>query len=309
MVSSQTLSSDSNQKFSDVRQRALMQAIGRLFDRRDVSLLPFDEIRSQLQLNHTRYLGIQDVPLDKIVGSVGRYDDFTREFLPLRDSQAERWRRIYDLATSMEGFPPVVLYKVGNVYFVRDGNHRVSVARVNDAPTIEASVTEYLTSVDIAPDDSMDDILIKVGAANFLRVTRLDKLRPEQNIVLTNPGRYKRLLADIERHKYFREIECGCEIPYEEAVVSWYDNVYMPLINEIRERDILPNFPGRTEADLYAWLIVHRESLEAVYGIGRVDTDEVVDDLEEEAMATGLQKLERAIRRKIAPDSLPPTVE
>jgi len=308
-MNTQTLSTNSNQKFSDVRRRASMQAIVKLFTGRPVNLLPFEEIRSHLRLNHTRYLGIQDVPLDKIVGSVGRYDDFTREFLPLRDDQEERWRRIYDLASSMQGFPPVVLYKVGDAYFVRDGNHRVSVARANGAPSIEASVAEYLTPVKISATDTLDDILIKAGVANFLQVTRLDALRPEQNIILTNPGRYKRLLADIERHRYFREIECQCEISDEEAVVSWFDTVYLPLINEIRARDILRFFPDRTEADLYAWLVLHRESLEAVYGIGRVDTDEVIDELEEEATATGLQKLERAIKRKLNPNSLPPAVE
>jgi len=243
------------------------------------------------------------------VGSVGRYDDFTREFLPRRDSQEERWRRIYDLTESSQGFPPVDLYKVDDVYFVRDGNHRVSVARANKGKTIEASVTEYLTPVELTAEDTLDDILIKAGAANFLQATGLDKLRPGQDIQLTNPGRYKRLLADIARHKYFKELECDCEISYEEAVASWYDKVYMPLINEIRDREILKHFPGRSEADLYTWLVLHREALEEVYGVGQVDSDEVVEDLEEEATASALKKIERAIKRKLDPDSLPPPVE
>lgn len=286
-----------------------MRSVAHFITRQPDNLLPFEDIRSMLKLQHTKYLGLQNIELDKIVGSVGRYDDFTREFLPKKDAQEFRWRRIYDLTESLEGTPPIELYRIGEVYFVRDGNHRVSVARSNGFDTIEAFVTEYTTPVNVDPDDTMDDILIKAGAANFLYTTKLDELRPEQNIQLTNPGRYKHLLEHIAVHKYLKEVECGCEMPCEEAVVSWYDTVYMPLIEEIRERDILSRFPGRTEADLYAWLVLHRATLEEVYGVGHVDTDEVVEDLEEEATASPIQKLSRAIKRKLDPDSLPPSVD
>ncbi len=305
----ESLSHESNRKFSDVRSRAFIHSAMSVLRGKSDQLLPFEEVRSTLKLDHTRYLGLQDVPLEKIVGSVGRYHDFTREFLPRHDSQENRWRQVYDLTTSFQGFPPIELYKVGEVYFVRDGNHRVSVARANKSETIEAWVTEYLTPVLLAPEDTMDSVLIKAGAANFLQVTELDKLRPDQNIQLTNPGRYKLLLQNITVHKYYKEVECSCEISWQEAVASWYDNVYMPLVTEIRKRDILKRFPDRTEADLYAWLILHREALEAVYGIGQVDDGLVVDALESEAKASPIQKIERAIKRKLDPDSLPPAVE
>ncbi len=304
-----TLSQESNAQFSKARWQAFTKTAMAKINRQARELLPFDKIRSSLHLAHTRYLGLQDVELDKIVGSAGRYDDFTREFLPRRDDQQERWRRIYDLTGSAQGFPPVDLYKVGDVYFVRDGNHRVSVARANKAKTIEASVTEYQTPVELTSADTLDDILIKAGQSNFLQATQLDKLRPDQDIRLTNPGRYKRLLADIARHKYFKEIECSCEIPYQEAVVSWYDNVYMPLINEIRARDILKRFPDRTEADLYTWLVLHRAALEEVYGMGKIPNDDVVEDLAAEAPASAVKKIERAIKRKLHPGSLPPPVD
>ncbi len=303
------LSQESNRKFAEMRNRVFFQSVLSMFRQKTTDLLAFDDVRSMLKLNHTRYLGVQDVPLEKIVGSVGRYHDFTRAFLPLNDSQENRWRGVYDLTTGGRGFPPVDLFKIGDIYFVRDGNHRVSVARANDAETIEAYVTEYETSIDLKPEDSLDDILIKVGAANFAAVTGLDRLRPGHGIKLTNPGRYKYLLRHIEVHKYYREIDCQCEILWEEAVVSWYDNVYLPLIEEIRKRGILGHFPGRTEADLYAWLVYHRQALEKRYGVGKVDDEVVVDALEEEATASPIKKVERAIKRKIDPDSLPPAVE
>jgi len=303
------LSQESNRKFSEMRNRVFFQSVLSTFHHKSMNLLAFDDVRSSLKLNHMRYLGLKDVPLSKIVGSVGRYRDFNRAFLPLNDSQENRWRGVYDLTAHGEGFPPIELFKIGDIYFVRDGNHRVSVARANGTPSIEAYVTEYVTSVELNPDDSLDDILIKAGAANFATVTRLNHLRPNHGIQLTNPGRYKYLLQHIAVHKYYREIDCQCEISWEDAVVSWYDNVYMPLVKEIRERAILERFPGRTEADLYAWLVYHRQTLEDIYGVGRVDDEEVVDDLEEEATASPFQRIERAIKRKIDPDSLPPVVE
>ncbi len=305
---SDMLSSESSQKFAGARWHAFIENVLASLQRKPKALLPFEEVRSMLNLSHIRDLGVQDVPLDKIVGSVGRYEDFTREFLPRRDDQEDRWRQVYDLSTSMTGFPPVELFKVGDAYFVRDGNHRVSVARANDAKTIEAYVTEYLSPVDVSPDDTLDELLIKAGAANFAQITKLDILRPGHNIRLTNPGRYKYLLEHIAMHKYYREIECQCEISWAEAVTSWYDNVYLPLVTEIRRRDILKRFPGRTEADLYAWLVYHRQALEERYGVGKVDDETVVAALEEEATASPIKKMERAIKRKIDPDSLPPKV-
>ncbi len=302
------LSQSSNQKFADARKQAFIRSVMDFFRGQRRDLLSFDEVRSELRLNHTRYLGLQDVPLGKIVGSVGRYRDFDREFLPRRDSQETRWRRVYDLTHSSGGFPPVELYKVGDAYFVRDGNHRVSVARINGSPTIEAYVTEYLTPVPVSAEDTLDDILIKVGEANFLQATRLDAIRPGQDIRLTNPGRYRELLRHIADHKYFLEVEQQREVPYEEAVASWYDNVYMPLVQEIRARDILRHFPGRTEADLYAWLVRHRAELEARYGLGKVKDAVVLEKLEQEIPASPLRKLGQVFRRKPAPpdDSTPP---
>ncbi len=305
---SDMLSSESSHKFAGARWQVFIENVLSFLQKKPKTLLPFEEVRSMLNLSHVRDLGVQDVPLDKIVGSVGRYEDFTREFLPRRDDQEDRWRQIYDLSTSMAGFPPVELLKVGDAYFVRDGNHRVSVARANDAKTIEAYVTEYFSPVEVSADDTLDELLIKMGAANFAQVTKLDELRPGHNIRLTNPGRYKYLLEHIAMHKYYREIECQCEISWEEAVASWYDNVYLPLVKEIRQRGILERFPGRTEADLYAWVVFHRQALEERYGMGQVDDESVVTALEEEATASPLKKVERAIKRKIDPDSLPPKV-
>ena len=143
------------------RQAAFAQDVLAALTRRPADLLPFEEVRQQLQLHNVRYLGLRDIPLDQIVGSVGRYRDFTRAFLPRQAGMQERWRRIDRLTTTGGGLPPVELYKIGQVYFVRDGNHRVSVARQHGTPSIQAYVWEYESRVSLEPDTDVDSLLCK----------------------------------------------------------------------------------------------------------------------------------------------------
>jgi nuclear transport factor 2 (NTF2) superfamily protein len=282
---------ESKIEFSQARRRAFIEEWLNFFMGRSNDLLSFEAVKSSLQLQDSSYRGLQEIELDKIVGSTGRYRDFTRTFLPKNDLTQQRWQRVDAVAHSGNGFPPIEVYKVGEVYFVRDGNHRVSVARAHAAKTIEAYVIEYKTSVPIDNQDDLDDILLKMEQAEFFETTRLDQLRPEQDIRFTEPGRYRLVKEHIAFHKYVREVECGCEISYEEAVGSWYDNVYLPLVQLIREREILKDFPGRTEADLYTWLIVHRAALEAeMDAMGQISDEQVIADLEKEG-ATPLGQL------------------
>jgi hypothetical protein len=303
------LSTSSIVKFSKARWKAFIRSFVRLLHGTSVELLVFDEIRSHLRLSRARDRGLQEIELDKIVGSVGRYRDFDREFLPRHKGQELRWRRVYDLNAAPEGLPPIDVYKVSGVYFVRDGNHRVSVARANGLRTLEAYVTEYDAPIQVNADDTMDAVLIRMEAADFFHVTQLDRLRPDQDVRFTNPGRYVLLLEHIHVHRYLKEVEQSRSIPYAEAVASWYDNVYLPLVHEIRERGILKDFPGRTEADLYSWLVLHRSELEAHYGFGEVEDAEVVDHLQKHAGASVVEKVKRALLGRSEPADLPPEAE
>ena len=213
------------------------------------------------------------------MGSVGRYQDFTRTFLPRSDGLRERWAAVQDRVKE-GGLPPVELYKVGEGYFVRDGNHRISVARAQSVPDIEAFIWEYPSLVPLSPDDDLDDLLIKQGYVSFLEKTRLNKLRPGQHIELTAPGRYRDLIEHIAVHRYYLSQEQGQEFAAEEAVTSWYDNVYSPIIHAIRKQGILKQFPGRTEADLYIWVSCWQHELSERYS-KIVSAEEAVDDFAE----------------------------
>jgi nucleotide-binding universal stress UspA family protein len=252
--------------FHEARRRAGLEAIMARLTGKSIDLFSYEDVQRKLKVKGTAERGLQDIPLDAIVGSLGRYSDFTRSFLPRRDSDQQRWARVKAKVTDMGGLPPVELYQIGEAYFVRDGNHRVSVARELGAPTIQAYVTEVRTKVPLSPDDQPDDLILKAEYADFLGHTDLDKLRPEAELSLTAPGRYKTLEEHIAVHRHFMGLEQQREIPYEEAATHWYDEVYLPVVQVIQQQGTLRDFPDRTETDLYLWISEHRAALEEKLG-------------------------------------------
>jgi hypothetical protein len=244
-----------------------MRAIWGLISGRDTKLMAWDEVRDKLKLRGLIYRGIQTVLLDKIVGSVGRYRDFDDEFLPTQNQSADRWRKVNRAFYEDVSLPPVQLYKVGEVYFVLDGNHRVSVAREHGAAYIDAEVQEAAMRVNITEDDIDANNLEMLGEVDeFLRRTQLDKLRPEQNVRFSIGGAYVRVLEHIAVHRYYMGLEQKRPIGEDEAVVDWYDKVYLPIVKAVREHQILEDFPGRTEGDLYMWMVDHQHYLRVQCG-------------------------------------------
>jgi hypothetical protein len=293
------LTPESAHEFTQARQQAFIEEWLNFFKGRSSDLLSFEEVKQNLRLQDAAYRGLQTIELDKIVGSTGRYRDFTRKFLPKTNQTEERWRRV-DAIAHNEGFPPIEVYKVGDVYFVRDGNHRVSVARIHKAQTIEAYIIEYKTPVPITKEDELDDILLRLERVEFFNKTHLDIVRPEQDIVFTEPGRYRLLEEHIGFHKYLKEVECQCELAYEEAVGSWYDQVYMPVIQLIRNSDALKDFPERTEADLYAWLVLHRAALEAeLQALGYIPDEALIEELKRERATNPFARLMGLFRNEL----------
>lgn len=144
----------SESEFKHVRFKAFLEMIMGLIKGHNMHLLSFDEVIQQLRLKQAYYRGLQTIPVANITGSTGRYEDFTCHFLPRRATRQtkERWRNIYMLAVSGQGFPPIDVYKIDQVYFVQDGNHRVSVARELGWETIQAYVTELPCSISLEPE-------------------------------------------------------------------------------------------------------------------------------------------------------------
>jgi hypothetical protein len=220
-------------------------------------LLPFDEVRKRLTLRGQHYLGLKEIPIDKIIGSVGRYHDFDRAFLPRRDESRVRWMSIDSAMLQDTPLPAVDVYKIGEIYFVKDGNHRVSVARKRGQAFIDAHVVEIDVGVPVTPTTNIDDLIRLQEKADFLIDTQLDTLRPQANIELSLPGGYDLINQHIHTHRWFMGEARKAAVSLADAIVDWYDTVYLPLINVIHEQKVLDKFHGRTEADLYLWIIEH----------------------------------------------------
>ncbi len=292
--------------FRQARRRAAMQELMARLTGRPVDLLSFDQVRQTLKPRVSSERVLQEIPLAAIVGSVGRYTDFTRGFLPLQDSDESRWVRVKEAMIKSGGLPPIEVYQIGQVYFVLDGNHRVSVAHQLGKTHIEAYVSECKTTVPLSPDDQPDDLIIKAEYADFLEQTRLNEIRPEADLQVTVPGQYWELATHLEAHHFLlRQAQAG-QISYEESVADWYDNVYWPVVQDIRERGILRDFPGRTETDLYLWIFRHRHILAKKLGWS-IELEAAATDLVTEHSPRPQRVVARVgekLRHTLTPDQL-----
>ncbi|MGE5375474.1 MAG: universal stress protein [Bacteroidota bacterium] len=255
------------QDFQAARQRASIQEVLARITGKSNQLLSYEDVAEKLKLRIRTEGGIQHIPLDAIVGSVGRYTDFTRTFLPRRREDQDRWASVRAaFLESDTGLPPIDVYKVGDVYFVIDGNHRVSIARQEEARTIEAHVIEVKTSVPLTPDVRAEDLIIKSEYAEFLEYTGIMDLRPNVDLSVTVPGQYQKLMEQICAEECLLEKSDQGTIVFQDAVADWYDNAYIPLAEAIRDRGLLRWFPNRTITDLYVWISENRSALEKELG-------------------------------------------
>ncbi len=255
---SEVYNSRARADFSRARLKSFIhQVMSRLSGQR-TTLLSYDEIKEKLHIGGPIYRGVKTIKLEQIAGSLNRYHEFDSAFLPKEDQLSNRWQSVDRAFYQDVHLPPVVLYKVGEVYFVVDGHHRVSVAREQGQVFIEAEIRECHTRVNITADVKTEDLEILGSKVNFLERTKLDELLPDANIFLTIPDGFERMLAHIAVHKYFMGLDLKRDITDEEAVVHWYEIVYLPIIQVIRESNILKEFPGKSEGDLYLWTLDHQ---------------------------------------------------
>lgn len=225
-------------------------------------LLPFDWVK-HLSPEGEFQLGLQTIEVDKIIGSVDRYREFDRHYLPKEAHLDERWIGVRSAQLEGKELPPIQVYKVGDLYFVKDGNHRVSVARRQGQKYIDAYVIEFNVTVPPDEDDTLKDLIIKGEYAQFLKTTNLDKVVPgHREIMFTTPGRYEKLLEHIRTRQYYlnekRTAAGEPPVSWEEAVKSWYERLYLRIVQNIDEHHVMFRFPGRTESDLYLWIMDHR---------------------------------------------------
>ncbi len=285
--------------YERARRKSFVRAIASWLRRSDNALLAFEEMRRGIHAQAQRDGGLREVPIDHIVGSVGRYRDFDRAFLPRQVRTRDRWESVDRAHRERTEVPPIELYRIGEVYFVKDGNHRVSVARERGQAFIDAHVIEVAAP---APVESVKDLLDFIrdrDALRFYETTDLLRLRPDARIELTLPGQYDKLLEHISTHRWYLGTEQKREISYPEAVASWYDRVYLPTVEAIRKTGALRDFPNRTEADLYLWITEHHWYLHQAAHPQGESLEAIVSEYAGENSERALQPLLRRARAKL----------
>ena len=264
-----SISQQASSDFSRARGRAVLSQIQHFLNTDRNKLLSFNDVKDILKPKNEVYRGNQVVPINLIVGSEGRYRDFNKYFLPKSDHLRQRWQRVDEAHLKDIILPPIQLYEIGGVYFVRDGNHRVSVAKMQNVEFIDAEVISLATEVNLKPSMTTDELreaLIAYEKNIFYNKTKFGKLTNYWNLNFSSPGRYDAIYNHILVHKYYLNENIKAEILFNDALVSWFNNVYNPVITIIREQWLLINFAGRTEADLYVWIIKHWDFLKKKYG-------------------------------------------
>lgn len=256
--------------FKRARKAAVLQQVLARIKGQSINLLDYETTLKNLKpVEEPIPRGLSEIPLHKIVGSVGRFQDFTSDFLPKHAHDETRWAHVKKAFNDMAGLPPIEVYQIGDAYFVLDGNHRVSVARQLGSGTISAFVTEVKTRVSLSANDDVDKIICKANYADFLEKTGLDQSCPDIDLSMTICGQYQTLLdqIDVQHQTLLDELNPNQEVVSRTmAAADWYSSVYLPILQVIRELGVLQRFPIRTATDIYVLLSQQKASLEESLG-------------------------------------------
>jgi hypothetical protein len=239
------------------RTRISVQNISGLLKNCRLDMIPFEEVKRRIHLSQKLNGGWQEIELHRIRGSAGRYKDFTAAFLPRQKYLKKRWQRVHPVL----GTIPIEVFQTGDAYFVIEGSYRVSTAHQIGMSTIPAYVTEYNTPVGLSAEEGLGKALLNAEYYAFLKKTKIDRLRPELEVIFTIPGNHQKLECLIELFYEALKVRYKEEVAYIDAVLLWFDLFYAPAINEIENSVALARFPQRTAADLFIWMWKHHKEL------------------------------------------------
>ncbi|MCP2168792.1 chromosome partitioning protein ParB [Goodfellowiella coeruleoviolacea] len=251
---------DSENDFLKVRRSQVLSRLAAWLRRvpDDVNImLPFDEVVAALGWQGERVLGLRVIRLASIVGSVDRTRDFDRRFRPTSARVRERWQRIALAQRRGEAVPPIDVYRVGELHFVRDGHHRVSVALALGSETIEANVTEVRTRLSAEGIRHRGDLIVKGYRRLFLeRVPLTGAARAA--VLVTDAWDYAQLGEHVEAWGFRLMQDEGVFLDRATIARRWYEEEYQPVVGMLRQADLIGD---RTETEAYLWVAAERYRL------------------------------------------------
>lgn len=259
----------SRDDFSRARSKGRMQELMSTLQWKNSELLSFYEVTKLLKPRNETYMGIKPIPVDHIIGSEGRYHDFTLAFYPKKEMLRSRWESVDTAHHEYVTLPPISVYKLSDCYFVRDGNHRVSVARMQGVEFIDAEVVELDSQIKLEPGMTPRQLrkrVVEYERDRFLDEYHLDRFMDMNLLKFTAPGMYPEIINHILVHKYYINQDSKDEIPFDVAAKSWYDKVFLPIVTEIKREGLLTSYPGKSEGDLYLWIVRYWDELKSNTG-------------------------------------------
>ena len=263
------LTAQTEEDFNRAKNKAFFNEIQHFLTPEEASLISLNDVKQMIKPTNETYIGMKVIPIEKIVGSEGRYNDFDNRFFPKSSHLKNRWEHVDQAAIESIDLPPIKVYEIAGLYFVRDGNHRVSVAKSRGTEFIDAEVVSLQSEITLKKPDNINDIIrqiINYEKRVFYSETGFGDITDYWCLDFSRTGRYDVIYNHILTHKYFINQNKSEEVSMEEAILSWFNNVYLPLAINIRKKHILRSFPKRTIGDLYVWIVRYWNDLKIKFG-------------------------------------------
>ena len=291
--------SETESDFAKARNKALFNEIQHFLKPEEAAMISFRDIKELLKPQNQTYIGMQVIPIEKIVGSEGRDKDFDNQFFPKNTFIKERWEHVDEAVIKDIILPPIKVYELGGLYFVRDGNHRVSVAKSKGVEFIDAEVVSLQSEIRLPPVRSLTGMIkeiISYEKRNFYFETSFGDITDYWCLDFSTTGQYDVIYNHILTHKYFINQNQEKEISIEDAITSWFNTVYLPVIHTIDKYKIMKYFKHRTKSDLYVWIIKYFDELKRKFG-DNCSLEDAVFDITNEYKISLPTKIKNAFKK------------
>ncbi len=266
--------------FNRARNKALINEIQHFLSPEEASLISLNDVKQLIKPINETYVGMKVIPIDKIIGSEGRYNDFDNHFFPKNPFLKSRWEHIDSAAINSIDLPPIKVYEISGLYFVRDGNHRVSVAKSRGIEFIDAEVVSLQSEIKLRKPDNINDIIrqiINYEKRVFYAETNFGDITEYWCLDFSSPGKYDVVYNHILTHKYYMNQQQAEEVSMEKAILSWFNTVYLPIVTAVRKRHVMSGFQKFTLGDMYVWIVKYWDELKKKFG-DSVPIDDAVTD-------------------------------
>ena len=280
--------SSSVHNFNSALFRSFFKSVYKKLKNEEDYLPSLEQIVELTKAKDEHYVGLREIPVDNIIGSEARYEDFDKDFLPRKAELQDRWSAIDSIMQDDRSLPPISVFKIGDYYFVRDGHHRVSVAKNRKQLYIDAEVTELHVDVPLTKELTIRDRFKIQEQIHFLDVTKLNRLGKGFDIKLTRPQSYRHLLSIINHYTGYLEEIVGRKLEIHEVAEEWYNRIFLPFAEGAYLDDILEKYPNRTTGDLYVWIQMNWEEVKDRLGDRISFLAKPVPVVEQETQGLGL---------------------